>query len=76
MKRTDRKRPCVDLGPYVIMPNHIDALIGIDNPVGNGRDRSLQAQVPVRAGWGVQDDVIEGDSPGRARPVSLAEIVP
>ena len=32
--------PYVDLGPYVIMPNHIHALIGIDNPVGNGRDRS------------------------------------
>ncbi|MBN1864818.1 MAG: hypothetical protein JW808_07955 [Victivallales bacterium] len=31
---------CVDLEPYVIMPNHIHALIGIVNPVGNGLDRS------------------------------------
>ncbi|MBN1863746.1 MAG: hypothetical protein JW808_02470 [Victivallales bacterium] len=30
----------MDLGPYVIMPNHIHALIGIVNPVGNGLDRS------------------------------------
>jgi len=32
--------PYVDLGPYAIMPNHIHALIGMQNPVGNGRDRS------------------------------------
>ena len=32
--------PYVDLGPYVIMPNHIHALIRANNPVGNGRDRS------------------------------------
>ncbi len=30
----------VNMGPYVIMPNHIQALIGIVNPVGNGLDRS------------------------------------
>ena len=33
--------PYVDLGAYVVMPNHIHALIGTNNPVGNGRDRSL-----------------------------------
>ena len=33
----------VDLGSYVIMPNHIHALIGIDNPVGNGLDRSANS---------------------------------
>ena len=32
--------PYVDLGPYVVMPNHIHALIGTNNPVGNGLDRS------------------------------------
>ena len=32
--------PYVNLGPYVIMPNHIHALITIQQPVGTGRDRS------------------------------------
>ena len=30
----------VDLDTYVVMPNHIHALIRINNAVGNGRDRS------------------------------------
>jgi len=62
-----KQYPYVVLGPYVVMPNHIHALIQIN--------RSLQAQIAVRVDWGVQDNVIEGDSSGQPRAVSLAKIV-
>ena len=39
--------PYVALGPFVIMPNHIHALTGIQTSVGNGRDRS--GSVPTGA---------------------------